>query len=89
MVEVNPTAPSPNNPTGPQGASNSPPASGTFDVGGGWGAYKEWLGPEGYKKFQEMLCQNISAQINHDREKEQETKEIMKKSIEGETDIYS
>ena len=87
MVEINSSAPDPNNSVG--GAGNQPPPSKPFDVGGGWGAYKEWLGPEGYKKMQEMLCQSVSRQINKDKEKEQETKEIMRKSIEGDADIYS
>ena len=64
------------------------PPNKPFQVGKGWGAYKTWLGPEGYKKFQSMLCQNISHQMGQAKIKEQKRKEIMKKSIEGKTDIY-
>ena len=87
MVEINPSAPQPKdfNPANGNMQAQLQP----FQVGGGWDAYKNWLGPEGYKKFQSMLCQNISTQINRDKEKEQKRKEIMRKSIDGETDIYS
>ncbi len=90
MVEINPSEPTPTTLNLPQGgSSNAPPAQGTFKVGsGGWDAYKEWLGPEDYKKFQAMLCQSVSRQINHDKEKSKEAKEVMRKSIEGEQDIY-
>lgn len=93
MTEINPTGPNPNKPT--QGQDHGyfiPPdkkADNPFEPTKGWDAYKDWLGEKGYKKFQEMLCQNISHEIGQEKIKEQTRKEVMKKSIEGDTDIFS
>lgn len=93
MVEVNPSAPKPSGPGKGGGAKPDPilPGNKTFNPsagGGGWGAYKAFLGEKGFKKFQTMLCQQISSQIQKNQAKEAKRKEVMKKSIEGKTDIY-
>ena len=89
MTEVNPSAPNPNK---ANGKNNAPPPPKIFDPsagGGGWGAYKSFLGEKGYKKFQQNLCQGIAQQIQKNKQKEEQRKEVMRKSIDGDTDIYS
>lgn len=90
MVEINPSLPQQGKSYGAQKPPASPLPTGnqTFEPGKGWQSYKNWLGDAGYKKFQEMLCQNISHQIGQEKAKEQKRKEVMRKSIEGKTDIY-
>ncbi len=99
MVEINPSAPNPHDPSHkanphapapkPIQANIVPQGNKPFPKTGGWGAYKTWLGPKGYKEFQGMLCKNISHEISQEKVKEQKRKEVMRKSIDGDTDIYN
>lgn len=86
MTEVNPSAPHPKQPKA-TGKTPSPPGGPkVFDPnagGGGWGAYKAFLGDKGFKKFQNQLCQGIAQQIQKNKQKEEKRKEMMKKSFEG------
>ncbi len=73
------------------GSPPPPPFPGAGDrpqqfQGSGWGAFKKWLGPEGYAKFEASLCESISRQINKDKEQQQKASRRLKRSETGESD---
>ena len=55
---------------------------------GGWGSFEEWMGKENFRKFQQNICTAISQQISHDRQRQKEAAERLKKSETGQ-DMYS
>ncbi|MCH9611970.1 MAG: hypothetical protein S4CHLAM102_04500 [Chlamydiia bacterium] len=87
---TNPTGPSSPNPTPPQsGPSSNVP--GFTPIGGSgedpWQSFKNFLGPEGYKKFMNGLCQSINQDISRQTKKMHEASEKLKRAELGEDDI--
>ncbi len=56
--------------------------------GGGWGNFEQWMGKENFRKFQENICNAIAQQISHDRKRQKEASDRLKKAETGE-DMYS
>lgn len=60
----------------------------TFKAGGpGFSSFKNWLGPKGYKQFQQTLCQQISTEIKRQKEEAKKASDQLKRSAKGE-DLY-
>lgn len=84
----------PKPPEGPQGASTNPfahwndaPASGYKPFtggGGGFDAFKKWLGEDGFKQFQKTLCQSISDQMKTDQQIMEKAARKLKAAAKGE-----
>jgi len=72
----------PPNPNSPPPGPNSPPTPNYFH-GGGWGAFKKWLGPADYAKFENNLCQAINNQIGQDKARNQKAARELRKSETG------
>ena len=52
--------------------------------GSGWGAFRKWLGPIGYQKFQSMLCKEISREMQKIRQRHKKACENLKDAMKGE-----
>lgn len=65
------------------------PSSGSYsesissNMGSGWDAFKSFLGPNGFKKFQQILMNMIRNQINQEQQKAKKATENLKLAEEG------
>ena len=71
----------------PSQNENVQQALGSFSTGGsgGWGQFKSYLGPAGFKKFQATLMNMIRAQIKQESAKAKKAANNLKLTEEGKT----
>lgn len=79
-----------NDPSSIFGAGGASPYSSTggsgkpFQVGSGWGGFKDWLGEANYKKFKDNLCKTITEEIKRQKEKAHKAAKRLKAAETGE-----